>query len=54
MVSGYNKPDSSVWHKDQRCSGTFFPGAAEMDSQVAEHRALRPCGVCCDGEWPHD
>lgn len=53
MASGYNKPGSRVWHAEQRCSGTFFGGAAAMSSQVAENRGLKPCGRCSDGEWPH-
>lgn len=53
MTTGYNKPDSGVWHADQRCSGTVFPPAAAMRSQVAENRGLRPCGRCAGGEWPH-
>lgn len=53
-VSGYNKPDSTVFHVQQRCHGAYFPPAADMDSVVAENRGLKPCGTCCDGEWPHD
>lgn len=53
MADGYNKPDSRTWHASQCCSGTFFPGMAAMDSNVAENRGLSPCGTCTDGEWPH-
>lgn len=54
MVSGYNKPDSVVFHVEQRCHGTFFPAMAAIDSHAAENRGLAPCRSCCDGEWPHE
>lgn len=54
MTTGYNKPGSSTWHAEQRCSGTFFPGMAAMDSETAENRGLSPCSRCSDGEWPHE
>lgn len=54
MADGYNKPGSRTFHVDQRCSGTFFPAAAAIDSHAAEARGLSPCGNCCNGEWPHE
>lgn len=54
MTDGYNKPDSKTWHANQRCSGTFFPAMAAMDSKVGENRGLSPCSVCAGGEFPHN
>lgn len=54
MTSGYNAPGSRVWHKAQRCSGTFFGGSAQMSETVAQNRGLKPCGRCCSGEWPSE
>ena len=53
-MKGYNTPGSRVWHRQQRCGGTFFPGVAEMSDTVARNRGIRPCDNCCDGEWPGD
>lgn len=51
---GYNSPGSGTWHIEQRCSGTLFSAFDAMSETVAKNRGLKPCGNCCDGEWPSE
>lgn len=48
---GYNKPDSSTFHAEQRCSGTFFPAMCEISAAAAATRELNPCSRCVPDEW---
>jgi len=54
MTDVFNKPGSSVYHAQMRCSGTYVPPAGAISRTAAENRGLRPCGSCTPDEWRDD
>lgn len=53
-VVGYAPEGSDVWHTNRDCGGGEFPEEAEQSATAARDGGRRPCGNCCDGEWPEE